>query len=108
MIEKDFLELSEKELLNLADFIENNDRNSVFDVEYSDGILTIDVFDNNKTYIINKHSASQKIWLSSPISGADYFSYDPTKKTWLNDKTEELKTKLLSELTKNFNFNFLS
>ena len=76
MLEKDFLELSEKELINLADAIENNDRNSIFDVEYVDGILTINVFGKNQQYVINKHLASKKIWFSSPISGANYFAYD--------------------------------
>jgi frataxin-like iron-binding protein CyaY len=54
-----------------------------------------------KIYIINRNSGNQKIWFSSPISGADYFSYQSVKKTWLNDENIELKTKLISEL-KNF------
>jgi iron donor protein CyaY len=104
MSEKDFLTNSEQELIKLADYIENNDKNSTFDVEYSDGILNINVFANNKIYVINKHSASQKIWFSSPISGANYFAYDAQKEKWLSDKNQELEEYLLQELRTNFNF----
>lgn len=106
MEEKDFLQLSEHKLIEIDDFIEGNDDKSVFDVEYSDGILTIEVFHHNKTYVINKNSGNQKIWLSSPVSGADYFAYDFDKKSWLNDQGVELSKKLFSELKDNFNFNF--
>lgn len=102
MLDKDFLELSEKELIKLADEIENNDKNSLFDVEYSDGILNINVFASNQTYVINKHSASQKIWFSSPISGANYFAF--SNKKWLDDKNRELQEILLNELKANFKF----
>jgi len=104
MLEKDFLEISEQELSNLADFIEDNDKNSIFDAEYFDGILNINVFASNQIYVINKHSASQKIWFSSPISGANYFSYGFEQKKWLDEKEQELKEFLLTELKTNFNF----
>lgn len=104
MLEKDFLEISEIELIKLADIIENNDKNSVFDVEYSDGILNIIIFSTKQTYVINKHSASKKIWFSSPVSGANYFAYDQEKKEWLDLKQNDLQSILLDELKKNFNF----
>ena len=104
MSEKNFLELSEKELIGLADTIENNDQTSIFDVEYSDGILNINIFSNNQTYVINKHSASQKIWFSSPISGANYFAFNGEQQKWLDEKNRELKEFLFSELKTNFKF----
>jgi iron donor protein CyaY len=104
MEETDFLQISQDTLIDLADLIENNDEKSIFDVDYSDGILNIEIFDKDKTYVINKHSASQKIWFSSPVSGADYFSYDEKSKKWLDKNNQELKTILINELTKNFNF----
>lgn len=103
MLEKDFLIASEQILIDLADYIENHDQGSIFDVEYADGILNINVFAKNKTYVINKHSASKKIWFSSPISGANYFSYNQQQKNWLDDKGGELKNILLTELKTNFN-----
>ena len=102
MLENNFLELSENELIKLADEIENNDPKSLFDVEYADGILNINVFASDQIYVINKHSASQKIWFSSPISGANYFSYIDQK--WLDDKGREIGEILFNELKTNFNF----
>ena len=102
MLDKDFLEISEKELISLADKIESDDQNSIFDVEYSDGILSINVFASKKAYVINKHSASQKIWFSSPISGANYFAFNGEQKKWLDEKGQELRNFLLTELNRRF------
>lgn len=93
-----FYKLSENFLLKLADSIENSDPNSIFDVEYSDGILTIAIHESGQEYVINRHNANQKIWYSSPISGADYFSFDESKQQWLNADSIELEAKLKSEL----------
>jgi iron donor protein CyaY len=99
MTEQDFYELSEETLMSLADNIESKDVNSLLDVEYSDGILTILVERTKQTYVINKHSATQKIWYSSPISGADYFSYDNKSYKWINTKNIDLQNKLFDELS---------
>lgn len=101
MLEKDFYKLCDDALLKLSSDVEAQDKNSKLDVEYSDGILTIVIEDSSKTYIINRHTASQKIWYSSPLSGADYFSFDEKSAKWLDSKGEELSQKLFSEL-KNF------
>jgi iron donor protein CyaY len=98
MEEQNFLTKSELFLQNLADNIEDADTEAVLSVEFHDGILEI-IDDNDKTYVINQHSATQKIWYSSPYSGADYFSYQQDK--WCNKNQLELKTKLAAEL-KNF------
>ncbi|MBU6339192.1 MAG: iron donor protein CyaY [Rickettsiales bacterium] len=99
MTEQDFYLLSETALTKLADCIEKQDVDSVFDVEYSDGILNVVIEETGQTYVINKHSASQKIWYSSPISGADYFSYDAFEGKWLNARKEDLENKLFAELS---------
>lgn len=93
-----FYKQSENFLIELADIIEKQDADSVFDVEYSDGILTILVHKNDQEYVINRHSANQKIWYSSPLTGANYFSFDQVKELWLSSKGEELKNKLFAEL----------
>jgi len=85
-------------LEDLSEKIEKLDENSIFDVDYSDGILNIILEDTGQTYVINRHSASQKIWYSSPLTGADYFSFDTVKKDWLNDKGGLLSDKLFGEL----------
>lgn len=93
-----FYKQSETSLMKLADIIEAQDNDAIFDVEYSDGILTIAVASSNQEYVINRHSANQKIWYSSPLSGADYFSFDENSYKWLNSKGEQLEEKLLTEL----------
>lgn len=96
-----FYQASEDILIKLADKIEGMDNGAKLDVEYSDGILSIKVEASNKQYVINRNSANQKIWYSSPLVGADYFAYDETSKKWISDKKEDLEEKLLKEL-KNF------
>jgi len=96
MLEKDFYKLCEDALIQLSEAIEAQDKNSKLDVEYSDGILEIVITATKQTYIINRNSGNQKIWYSSPFSGADYFSFDGEK--WIDAKGEEISQKLFSEL----------
>ena len=98
MNEKDFLKYCNQALENLAKLLEENDTKSQFDIEYSDGILKITIDKTNQTFIINRHSASQKIWYSSPFSGVDYFSLDSKNNSWLNDKNINLLDKIHNEL----------
>ncbi len=103
MSESDFLQRCENTLNKLSEELEIRDKNSKLDVEYSDGILTIVLEATSKTYVINRHGASQKIWYSSPFTGADYFSFDENSQNWLDSKGEKLEVKLLSELQKILN-----
>ncbi len=98
MSETNFLQRCEETLSKLLIELETRDKNSKLDVEYSDGILTILIEETSKTYVINRHAASQKIWYSSPFSGADYFSFDEVSQNWRDAKGEELAQKLFSEL----------
>jgi frataxin-like iron-binding protein CyaY len=93
-----FYKNSENFLLKLCDKIEEFDKDSIFDVDYSDGILDVLVHETGQEYIINRNSANEKIWYSSPISGADYFAFNFDKKQWLNDKNIEIEDKLFKEL----------
>lgn len=93
-----FYKQSENFLVELAEIIEKQDTDSIFDVEYSDGILTILVHKTDQEYVINRHSANQKIWYSSPLTGANYFAFDQAKALWISSKGEELKEKLFAEL----------
>ena len=93
-----FYKNSENFLIELADKIEKQDIDSIFDVECSDGILTILVHSTEQEYVVNRNSANEKIWYSSPLSGADYFSFDEARHEWINKHDEELETKLFAEL----------
>lgn len=102
MTEQEFYLECEHYLSGLATKIENEDKNSNLDVEYFDGILSIAIVANDKTFVINRHAASRKIWYSSPFSGADYFSFDELSKGWISERSEELSDKLLLEIKSYF------
>lgn len=98
MLEKDFYKLCEDALSALAQELEKKDGNSKLDFDYSDGILKIVILVDKKTYVINRNSGNQKIWYSSPITGADYFAFDENSKSWRDAKGEELSQKFFSEI----------
>lgn len=102
MLEKEFYQHCESSLIKLADAIENADKNSQLDVEYADGILKIVIITTKKTFVINRNSGNQKIWYSSPFSGANYFSFNEETKDWRDAKGDELEEKLFSELKQIF------
>lgn len=45
------------------------------DVEFQEGILTVD-FERGGRFVINKHQPNRQIWLASPVSGAAHFRWD--------------------------------
>jgi iron donor protein CyaY len=98
MTESDFLKSCEDALIKISEDVEDSDKNSKLDVEYSDGILTIIIEETSQTYVVNRHAASQKIWYSSPFSGADYFSFNESANDWLDSKGKTLREKLFGEL----------
>ena len=99
MQEKEFQQLATKTLDNLADALDTLDADGDLDLEYHGGIITITLA-SGKQFIINKHTPSQQIWLSSPISGGFHFLYEASSEKWqlengktLNDiLSDELKT----------------
>lgn len=97
---KSFHVLCEETLSDLFEKIETFDDGSVFDVEYSDGILDIEILSNGQKYVINRNSGNEKIWYSSPLTGADYFAFNVKENKWLDDEGEELEVKLFNELKK--------
>ncbi len=98
MRETEFINVCEQELEKIGEMLEKKDVNSALDIEYLDGILNIEIVANGKKYVINRNSGNQKIWYSSPFSGADYFTYDDNKNSWFNDSGVELSAKLFNEL----------
>eukprot|EP00298_Acanthocystis_sp_HF-20_P029289 c8173_g1_i1.p1 GENE.c8173_g1_i1~~c8173_g1_i1.p1 ORF type:complete len:168 (-),score=40.43 c8173_g1_i1:38-541(-) len=84
------------------DFEELSDKVDIDDLSLSHGVLTFTL--SNKTYVINQHTASKQIWLSSPFSGPKHFSYDIKSNEWVDTKgglnLHELLGKELSEYFK--------
>lgn len=84
-----------KFLEDLALKIETADKKFQLGIDFIDGVLNIELEDE-KLYIINKHRPSQQIWLSSPVSGADYFS--STNGKWLNKNNLSITSVITTEL----------
>ncbi len=64
--------------------------------DYADGILEITI--HSKTFVLNKHSVSGKIWYSSPVSKPKYYIFGLG-----GVFTESIhKTDLIDDLQKDF------
>ncbi len=81
MYANDFHKLASSSLDNLANALDELDSDGIIEVEYQNDIITITT-QQKKQFIVNKHSPSNQIWLSSPISGGLHFSYNGTDKNW--------------------------
>ncbi|CAI9726705.1 mitochondrial [Octopus vulgaris] len=68
-----------------------------FDVSYSSGVLSIYLGDYG-TYVLNKQSPNQQIWLSSPISGPKRYDFIGNKWIYKRDGTS-LHDLLQKEMT---------
>ena len=99
MSEQSFLTRAGNFLENMADQIEDIDIEAKLSIEFYDGILEI-IDESDRTDVINQHSATEKIWYSSPFSGADYFSYKQNE--WQNKDGISLVNKLAAELESNY------
>jgi len=55
------------------------------EIEETEGILKIVLADNN-TLLLNFHTPSSQIWLSSPLTGALHFSWDDLQEKWLSTR----------------------
>jgi frataxin-like iron-binding protein CyaY len=49
-------------------------------------------------YVINQHSPTQQLWLSSPISNAGYFNYNNLTQEWLDKNNLSLRQRLSQDL----------
>ena len=63
-----------QELLEMVEVLEEKHK---IEAELEEGVLAI-IMPDGKEYVINKHTPSRQIWVSSPYSGAGYFEYDGT------------------------------
>lgn len=97
MENSEFQNIADKSLGDLAEEIETLDEQVKLDTDLHDGILSV-VCDDGAEYVINRHGASQKIWVSSPKSGASYFVFDDKDNQWINDVGEELHAKIVAEI----------
>jgi len=91
-------------LQELLEFAEGLESGHEIEAELEEGILSV-VMPDAREYIINKHTPSRQIWVSSPYSGAGYFEFDGAK--WMpkraaaaegRDLQSFIKAEILSHL----------
>ena len=75
MDETEFHALSIIPLQELLEFVEGLEEKSKIEGEMEVGVLSVTMPDGRE-FVINKHTPSRQIWVSSPYSGAGYFEYD--------------------------------
>ncbi|KAJ2795744.1 hypothetical protein H4R20_005776 [Coemansia guatemalensis] len=106
LTDHEYGKIAEETLSELVQFLEDfSDDLDIeeFDVEYSQGVLTLSI-GRIGTYVINKQPPNKQIWLSSPISGPERYDFDQAKNAWFCRHTDEslgaLLTRELSEAFK--------
>ncbi|KAJ2961563.1 hypothetical protein NQZ79_g3151 [Umbelopsis isabellina] len=67
-----------------------------YDVEYSQGVLTLKLGPKG-TYVLNKQPPNQQIWLSSPKSGPKRYDYDADHVKWFYARDSHTIDELLNE-----------
>ena len=91
-----YLKLSNETLESLNDrfseLIEDHDSLMGADTTLADGVLTVKLNEHG-TYVINKQTPNQQIWLSSPVSGP--YRYDIFRSSWVYKHTGETLHALL-------------
>jgi frataxin len=86
-------------LTELEGIVEESDQ-SGWEVEYSSGVLTLNLGDKG-TYVLNKQPPNKQIWLSSPLSGPKRYDYDANQRVWFyKHDGKTLGTLLEQELRK--------
>ena len=93
---KNYMKLSNETLESLNDrfseLIEDHDSLMGADTNLADGVLTVKLNEHG-TYVINKQTPNQQIWLSSPVSGP--YRYDIFRNSWVYKHTGETLHALL-------------
>jgi frataxin len=89
-----FFKLASEEINSIYDLLEEANFDGDFDL-ISDVLY---IYTNQGDYVINQHSPTKQIWLSSPISNAGYFSYDYEIKDWLDKNKLSLRKRLELDL----------
>jgi len=72
MDETKFHIIADKYLQTIIAFFEELEENFDISPELNSGVMSV-IMPDEREYVINKHTPSRQIWVSSPYSGASYF-----------------------------------
>ena len=102
MKESLYHQLADEVLEKLYDFVDKIPTQQDLDVELQYGVLTVEL-ESGKQFIVNKHTPTRQVWVSSPVSGASYFAYDEASERWspvrTRTKGDDLVVFIKSEIT---------
>jgi len=82
--ESTFQTIADRTLLAYQQAIEDALGDSL-EIDLREGILTLEL-DSGAKYVINKHAPNRQIWMSSPVSGASHYAYDPERRQWVSTR----------------------
>lgn len=99
MNESDFKQLVYQQLVSLRNLFDHHNKYDDIECDLFDDVLYINLPDDRQ-YVINRHLPSLQIWLSSPLSGANYFNYNSSNKQWLDKHQQDLKQIIQQEIDK--------
>lgn len=82
--------LFEAESIALLEMFENvleedHFQDLVDDINCSDGVLSVSIVGHG-TWVINKHSHTRQVWMSSPKSGPNKYNYHEGVGKWLGER----------------------
>ncbi|EPX71924.1 frataxin [Schizosaccharomyces octosporus yFS286] len=77
------------------DLLEESGRRD-YDIEYSSGVLTLNLGDHG-TYVINKQPPAHQVWLSSPVSGPKHYEWSSNNKTWKSTRDDSTISEILAK-----------
>ena len=88
---------------DLTDALEEAEHAMFEEINFSNGVLTIDMADG-RSYVLNRQTPNLQVWLSSPISGPQRFEYELDSELWLQIRS---KDELIELLNSEFNEHFV-
>lgn len=89
-----FTKLASTEISYLYDVIESK----LVDIDIDLFSDVLHIYTDQGEYVINQHSPTQQIWLSSPVSNTGYFNYDDKTQQWLDKNGISLRQRLSIDL----------
>ena len=97
--------LADAYLESLADEVDEKDQAGHIDADINSGVLMLEL-ESGKQFLISKHTPTQQIWLSSPVSGGLHFRYNENDSAWELEDGRKLGTLLADELQRETGLNF--
>jgi frataxin len=98
MDDREFADRADRTLARLQDALEAALSADDPEIELRGGILTLEL-DDGRQFVLNKHAPTRQIWLSSPVSGASHYAWEPGAACWRSTRgPDTLEGRLAADL----------